>query len=77
MIGQIFIHDSSGAYVFIVVVPVEVLDEKDHVLDLYKVAYRIEQPIIIGINSVLSRKAYVVDISDDTAVWVNWQVEWL
>jgi|SRR4029077_14554713 hypothetical protein len=62
LIDHIFIHQpsdvSDNTYIFILIIPVKVLDEKDDILDLHKVAYRNHGPRIIGINSVAATKLY-------------------
>jgi len=71
--------ESGGdTYIFIVIIPVKVLDEKDNVLDLHKVIYKTNEPRIIGINSVAAKKLYIVPVekTGDT-VLVDWQVQWL
>jgi hypothetical protein len=78
MIDHIFIHElDDKPYIFIVLTPVDILDEKDDVLDLHKVIYRPSEPVIVGINDILPVKLYVVQIDDDNTVFVDWQVEWL
>ena len=57
MIDHIFIHK---LYIFIVLTSVDILDEKDDVLDLHKVIYRPSEPVIVGINDILPVKLYVV-----------------
>jgi len=78
----VFIHKpsdvSDDTYIFIVIIPVKVLDEKDNVLDLHKVIYNTNEPRIIGINSVAVKKVYIVPVekTGDT-VLVDWHVQWL
>jgi hypothetical protein len=82
LIDHIFIHKpsdvSDDTYIFIVIIPVKVLDEKDDVLDLHKVIYETYEPRIIGLNSVAAEKLYIVPVekTGDT-VLVDWQVQWL
>jgi hypothetical protein len=45
-----------------VIIPVKVLDEKDDILDLHKVIYRSYEPQIIGINSVVATKLYIIPV---------------
>jgi hypothetical protein len=61
-----------------VIIPVKVLDEKDDILDLHKVVYRSHGLQIIGINSVVATKLYIIPVekTGDT-VLVDWHVEWL
>jgi hypothetical protein len=57
---------------------VKVLDEKDDILGLHKVTYKNCEPRIIGINSVVAAKLYIVPIEKTgDSVLVDWQVEWL
>jgi len=82
LVDHVFIHKpsdvSDDTYIFIVIIPVKVLDEKDNVLDLHKVIYKTNEPRIIGINSVAAKKLYIVPVekTGDT-VLVDWQVQWL
>ena len=76
-VDQIFIHELTEPFIFIALVPVEVLDEKDEILDLHKVAFKTDQPILVGINAIQPAKVDIMDIDDNTSVWVDWQVEWL
>ena len=82
MVDHVFVHKpsdvSDDTYIFIVIIPVKVLDEKDDVLDLHKVIYETHEPRIIGLNSVAAEKLYIVPVekTGDT-VLVDWQVQWL
>ena len=77
-IDQIFIHSMNEQQrLFILVTPINILDEKDEVLGLHRVQYMIQEPLIVGINAIAATKLYIVRIDDDTVVWVDWQVEWL
>jgi hypothetical protein len=82
LVDYVFIHRpsdvSDDTYIFIVIIPVVVLDEKDDILDLHKIIYKTHEPQIIGINSVAATKPYLVPIekTGDTLL-VDWKVEWL
>jgi hypothetical protein len=76
-IDQIFVHTMERQGLFILITPIKVLDDTDTVLGLHKVHYRQSEPIIIGINSLIPTRLYIVTIDNNTTVWVDWQVEWL
>ena len=71
-VNQIFAHDQHN---FLLVAPVDVLEEKDEATNLHKIAHHNTQPSIVTINAVRPQKVYIVQIDDEgTQVWVEWQI---
>ena len=77
-VDHIFIHElDDKRFIFAVLTPLTILDEKDDILGLQKVVHDVDNPILVGINAILPAQPYIVPIDDNTTVWVEWQVEWL
>jgi hypothetical protein len=76
-IDQIFIHTMEEQRLFIIVTPIQILNDTDTILGLHEVRYRQSEPTIIGINSLMPIRLYIVAINDDKTVLVDWQVDWL
>jgi hypothetical protein len=62
---------------FIIVTPIKILEDSDMILGLHEVRYRQSEPTIIGINSLMPTRLYIVAINENTTVLVDWQVDWL
>jgi hypothetical protein len=62
-IDHIFIHEYSAVshetFIFILITPVDILEEKDDILGLRKILYR-QEPVIVGINAIEATKPYIV-----------------
>jgi hypothetical protein len=70
LVDHVFIAMFLTTHIFIVIIPVKVLDEK--------VIYKTNEPRIIGINSVAAKKLYIVSVEKTgDIVLVDWQVQWL
>jgi hypothetical protein len=77
-VDHIFIYElDDKRFIFAVLTPLTILDEKDDILGLQKVVHDVDNPILVGINAILPAQPYIVPIDDNTTVWVEWQVEWL
>lgn len=77
LIDHIFVQDVLEPHIFVILTPVDILAEEDPVLRLHKVQQQPDNPIIVGINAIHSKRLYIFPINKDTTVWVDWQVEWL
>jgi len=62
---------------FVILTPIKILDDTDTILGLHEVRYKESEPTIIGINSLIPTRLYIVAINDNTTVLVDWQVDWL
>jgi hypothetical protein len=77
-IDQIFIYTIDDEQrLFIMVMPIKILEDTDAILGLHEVRYLQREPIIIGINSLSPIRLYIVAVNDNTTVLVDWQVDWL
>ena len=76
-IDQIFIHAMDEQRLFVIVTPIRILGDTDTILGLHEVRYLQSEPIIIGINSLIPIRLYIVAINDNTTVLIDWQVDWL
>jgi len=79
-IDHILVHEYSAishdVFIFVLITPVDVLNEKDEILGLRKIAHR-QEPVLLGINAIAAMKPYIVHLSQGSSVWVDWQVDWL
>ena len=62
---------------FVIITPIKILNDTDTILGLHEVRYKESEPTIIGINSLIPTRLYIVAINDNTIVLVDWQVDWL